>query len=211
MRIRSWCLLLLVLLPLPLALAADPVPPDAPLPIALEFGGYQFGKAPAANMVCFSGFCKSQAPGGDGRISFPFSMYETPGAVSTLAGMTVTNARYTFWEDRLYRVFFQVDCAPLEPGECLDDVVRGLHREYGLTPLSTSDNERFVTATRSIMQDFLTDSGAYVRVRSAKNSEGWLMPSVDIVDKGVADRVGSTLSPTFKPKKLPLPTENGKP
>ncbi|MCM2264133.1 MAG: hypothetical protein NDI73_02965 [Desulfuromonadales bacterium] len=202
-------LLICLLLSAP-SLAADEIPAGQPQPVELEFGGYRFGQSPAANMVCFSGNCKSQAPGGDGRVTFPFSIYETPGAVSTQTGMTVVNARYNFWEDRLYRVFFQVDCTPLSTEECLDDIVKSLDREYGLTPLATSDSEQFVLGRRSITKEFILDAGAFVKIRAVRLDSGWQNPAVDIVDRGVADKAGSTLNPKFTPKNIPLPKNFGK-
>lgn len=201
-----WFLLILASLSLSPAMGADEFSAEIPAPVALEFGGYQFGQSPAANMLCLSGYCKSQAPGGDGRITFPFSVYETPGAVSTLAGINVVNARYTFWEDHLYRIYFQADCAPLEGEECLKDIIRELDHEFGMTPIAVSDSELFMLQRRSIVRDFLTESGAMVRIRIMKKADGWQMPGVDIVDKGVADRVGSSLSPNYQPKALPVPS-----
>jgi len=201
--------LLCLLLSVP-SLAANENPAGQPQPIEFEFGGYRFGQSPAANMICFSGYCKSQAPGGDGRVTIPFSIYETPGAVSTQIGMTVVNARYNFWEDRLYRVFFQVDCTPLSTEECLDDMVRDLDREYGLTPLASSDYQQFVLRRRSIIKDFIMDSGAFLKIRAGSLDGIWQKPTVDIVDKGVADKAGSTLSPKFTPKNIPLPKKFGK-
>lgn len=202
-----WLSLLLLL---PTLLHAENLTPSLPAPVELEFGGYRFGQSPSANMVCFSGYCKSQAPGGDGRITFPFSIYETPGAVSTLAGLTVVNARYNFWEDQMYRVFFQVDCTPLSTEECLDDIVKSLDREFGLTPLSTSDSEHYVLERRSIFKDFILDSGAFLKIRATRVGSDWQKPAVDIVDKGVADRVGTSISPRYTPKKVPLPEKFGK-
>jgi hypothetical protein len=203
-------LLLFSLLLVSPSMAGDQTLPDQVQPVELEFGGYRFGQSPAANMVCFSGYCKSQAPGGDGRITFPFSIYETPGAVSTQIGMTIVNVRYNFWEDHLYRVFFQVDCTPLATEECLDDMIRNFDREYGLTPLSTSDSEQFVLGKRSIVKDFIMDSGAFLKIRAARQEDIWQMPSVDIVDKRVSDRVATTLSPNFTPKNIPVPGNFGK-
>lgn len=203
--------LILFCLLLPFASWAEPeMTAEKTQPVELEFGGYRFGQSPAANMVCFSGYCKSQAPGGDGRITFPFSIYETPGAVSTQIGMTVVNVRYNFWEDHLYRVFFQVDCTPLTAEECLDDTIKSLDREYGLTPLSASDSENFVLGRRSIVKDFAMDSGAFLQIRASCLDGIWLKPSVGIVDKGVADRASSTLSPRFIQKNILIPENFGK-
>jgi hypothetical protein len=193
------------------AFAADTAPAEPPQPVVLDFGGYHFGQSPAANMVCFSGFCKSQAPGGDGRVTFPFSIYETPGAVSSVAGLMVINPRYTFWENRLFRVVFQVDCTPLETGECLDDIEKTLGREYDLTPLSATEVLQFTTNKHFILKEYVTGSSALIKIRSASFEDESHMPVVDIVDKGMADLVGSTLSPTFKPKKLDLQEFNRKP
>lgn len=190
--------------------AENEMPAEKTQSVELEFGGYKFGQSPSANMVCFSGYCKSQAPGGDGRITFPYSIYETPGAVSTQIGMTVVNVRYNFWEDHLYRLFFQVDCTPLSAEECLDDMIKSLDREYGLTPLSANDSEYFVPGRRLIVKDFILDSGAFLKIRAFCLDGIWQKPSVDIVDKGVSDRVGSTLSPKFTPKKILLPENFGK-
>ena len=203
MRASLVILVLLLLLPFP-ASAVTEIADDPLQPVEFEFGGYRFGQSPAANMVCSSGFCKSQEPGGDGRMTFPFSVYETPGAVSTLTGMKVVDARYKFWEDHLYRVSFRVDCAPQAPEECLEDLIRSLDREYGLTPLSANDHQVFTIGHRSIDRQFLTSSGALVRVGAALNKGTWQMPNVDIADKAVADRVGTTLSPKFRANKLPL-------
>lgn len=211
MRLSRCCLwqqLLLILL-LPALLPAEELMPAVPA-ISLEFSGYKFGQSPSANMVCSSGYCKSQAPGGDGRVTFPFSTYETPGAVSTLSGLTVVNVRYTFWEERLFRVYFNVDCTPLDTESCIDDITTALDREYGLLPVSATDSTQFALDRRNIYRDFLTDTGALIKVRATRNKEEWFMPSVELLDKQAADRVGSSLNPSFKPKRLPVPDDFGK-
>jgi hypothetical protein len=187
------------------SLAADQPAAEQTQPVELEFGGYKFGQSPAANMVCFSGYCKSQAPGGDGQINFPFSIYETPGAVSTQIGMLVVNPRYNFWEDALYRVFFQVDCTPQPTEECIDDLTESLNREYGLTPLFMYDHQNFVVGSHSIQRAFVTETGALVRIRAGSNKNGWQMPTIDIIDKRVADHIGSSLNPTYRSKFTSIP------
>lgn len=210
---RRSCHRLVRLLPLLLLLpgllhAAEPAAGSAPF--ELEFSGYKFGQSPSANMVCRTGYCKSQAPGGDGRVTFPFSVYETPGAVTTLGGLTVVNPAYTFWEDHLFRVYFQVDCTPLETEACLDDIVKALDREYGLLPISSSDSSHFTLHRRTVFRDFLSAEGALIKVRAISTKGEWLLPSVEIVDKQTTDLVGSTLNPSFKAKKLPIPDDFGK-
>jgi hypothetical protein len=199
MRIACCCLFLTLLLPLP-GIAADQSPLAAPEPLPLEFSGFRFGQPPAANMTCFTGYCKSQAPGGDGRVAFPFSIYETPGAVTTLSALTIVLPRYTFWEDRLFRVVFQVDCTPLEVDECLDDITVALDREYTLTPLSSSDQHQFAAGRRAVTREYQTDSGAFIKVRAVVSKDGPHLPWIDIVDRRMADMVGSTLNPSYKPK-----------
>lgn len=203
-------LLVSLLLAAPSLAASQPAVEQAQ-PVELEFGGYKFGQSPAANMTCFTGYCKSQAPGGDGQVNFPFSIYETPGAVSTQMGMLVVNARYSFWEDALYRVFFQVDCTPQPTEECIDDLAEALNREYGLTPLSANEHQDFVIGSRSIQRAFLTETGALVRIRAGGSKSGWQLPTVDIIDKRVADHIGSSLNPTYKPKFTSIPDSISKP
>jgi hypothetical protein len=204
-------LFLLILLSMPAVAAETPAPPPDPEPVSLEFSGYKFGRSPSANMVCSHGYCKSQAPGGDGRITLPYSTYETPDAVSTLAGLTVVRPRYTYWDDRLYRVFFQVDCSPLEIDECLDDIVTTLDREYGCLPLSSTETRQFVTDRHVVVKEFLTESGAFIKVRAVTLEGEAQMPMIDIVDKGIANLVGTSLSPTFRPKKVIAPQDLQKP
>lgn len=182
------------------ALATEQLPVVQPAPVELEFSGYQFGKSPAANMTCYSGYCKSQAPGGDGRIDFPFSVYETPGAVSSLGTLVIVNPRYTFWDDHLYRVLFQVDCTPREADECLADIVGTLNREYGLTPVASSDTQQFNEERRVIIKDFRTDSGAFIRVRYSKLKDAQARLLVDIIDQETAKLVVSSVVPEYKLK-----------
>lgn len=208
--LRIMPLFLLILLLPGFLMAAEELPGVQPQPVELEFSGYKFGQSPAANMVCTGGYCKSQAPGGDGRITFPFSIYQTPGAVSTLSGLLIINPHYTFWNNRLYRAFFQVDCTSQEAKECLDDIGKVLDREYNLTPLSSSEWQQFTTGKQSHVREYITESGAFVRIRGTRTPDGWRMPTVEILDKRTADQVGSTLSPSYKPKDLPLPVSTGK-
>lgn len=190
---------LFLLLPV-LVLAAGASQSELAPAMDLEFSGYRFGQSPSANMTCFSGYCKSQAPGGDGRITFPFSVYETPGAVSTLAGLVVVKPRYTFWEDRLYRVSFQVDCTPLEPAACLDDIVATLHREYTLFPLAASDTQQFIEERHILLREFRTESGALVNIRSTTLKDQPVMTVVDIIDQTMAGLVISTVTATHRPQ-----------
>jgi hypothetical protein len=99
-------------------------------------------------------------------------------------------------------VTFQVDCTPLEMRECLDDIVDALDREYSLTPLASSDIQQFAEDRHVITREFRTDSGAFIKIRSNRLKDLQAMPLVDIVDKGVAETVASTLSPNYKSKKL---------
>ena len=173
--------------------------------VDLKFSGYKLGQAPSANMVCLSGYCKSQGPDGDGLISFPYSTYGTPGAVSTLSGLMVVNPRYSFWNEQLYRISFQVDCTPLEMAECLDDIIVTLDREYDLIPISSSETQQFALARHIIVKEFATESGAIVKLRSVASAEGPQLPLVNIIDQDMANQVGTTLSPNFKPKQLKVP------
>ncbi|TLM68488.1 MAG: hypothetical protein FDZ69_02600 [Deltaproteobacteria bacterium] len=200
MRFLKYVILLLPLLQAPSPAAGEEFRSEEYQPTALSFGGYQFGKEPSANMTCYSGYCKSQAPGGDGRIDFPFSVYETPGAVSPMSALAIVAPRYTFWDDRLYRVFFQVDCTPLEMHECLEDIETALHREYGLTAVAASDVQKYAEERRVIVREFRTDSGANIRIRYAgvKNHQPQVI--VDIIDPGMARLVATTLNPGHKPK-----------
>lgn len=205
-------LLCLVFLLFPCAvLAAEQIPAGSPAPVELEFSGYRFGQHPAANMVCYSGYCKSQAPGGDGQIDFPFSVYETPGAVSTLSGLAVVNPRYTFWDNHLYRVYFRVDCSPLEMSSCLEDIVKTLDREYGLTPLVASDIQQFIEERHVVTREFRTDSGAFIRVRSASQKDQQTMPSIDIIDQEMAAGVATSVVSTYRQKNTALSEVDGKP
>lgn len=205
---RSWLLLVVGLLSCS-TLAAEQIPATRPDPVELEFSGYKFGQSPAANMVCYSGYCKSQAPGGDGRIAFPFSVYETPGAVSTLSGLTIINPRYTFWQDRLYRVMFQVDCALLAPDQCLADIDTALDREYGLTPLASSDIRRFTEGQHTITKDFRTNSGAFVRIRMTSMKDQKTLNVLDLVDKKMAEEVATTVFSIYKQKNDDPPEGGG--
>jgi len=171
----------------------------------LTFSGYRFGQEPSANMVCLSGYCKSQAPGGDGVVTFPYSTYGTPGAVSTLSSLSIVDPRYTFWNDQLYRVSFKVDCAPLEMEECVGDIVTALDHEYILTPLSSNESRQFVLERQASTWEFLTESGAIVKIRATTLADGPMMPLIDISDKEMTNQVGSSLNPNFKPKKYILP------
>lgn len=210
MRLASYCLFLALLLPIPgIAAESSAVTPPEPLP--LEFSGFRFGQSPAANMTCFTGYCKSQSPGGDGRVSFPFSIYETPGAVTTLSGLTVVLPRYTFWEDRLFRVVFQVDCTPLEVDECLDDIIVALDREYTLTPVFSSDQNQFAAGKRAVTRGYKTESGVFVKVQTVITKDGPHLPWIDIVDRRMADLIGSTLNPNYKPKLIDLGVAPRKP
>lgn len=198
--------LLLALLLTPTLLHAAPAPSSDIEPLDLKFSGYRFGQSPSANMVCGGGYCKARETGDSGRLDLPFSIYETPGALTTLGGLTIVRPRYTFWNDRLYRISFQVNCAPLETEECLDDIVRDLDREYGLTPLSANDFRNFVLDRRQIVRDFVSEAGAIIKIRGVRTGQEWQKPLVDIADRRMADQVGYTLNPEhYKPKKVILP------
>lgn len=206
MRTFSAILLVLALLSAPASPVFAETNATVVPSVELKFSGYRFGQEPAANMVCLSGYCKSQAPGGDGLVTFPFSTYGTPGAVTTLPGLLVVNPRYTFWDNRLYRIFFQVDCTPMEMEECVNDIVTALDHEYSLTALSSNESRQFVLSRHVISREFVTESGAIVKIRATAHEGGEpLMPMVDISDKEMANQIGSSLNPNFKPRKPVLP------
>ena len=97
--------------------------------------------------------------------------------------MTVVGTRYNFWNDQLYRIGFRVDCTPQEPEECIEDLIRSLDREYDLTPLTKSDWQQFISGRRSILREFVSSTGAIIRVRASTHANEWNQPYVDIVDK----------------------------
>jgi hypothetical protein len=202
--LRQLCWLSVLLLSPPL-LNAQQLTASPSEPVKLEFSGYRFGQSPSANMVCGSGYCKNQAPTGDGLLDRPFSVYETPGALTTLGGLTIIRPRYTFWEEQLYRLSFQVDCAPLEAEECLDDIIKTLDREYGLTALTTNDSQQFLPGNRIALREFVTEAGAFIKIRAVMLANEWQMPIVDIADREMVNRVGATLSPNYKPHKIERP------
>jgi len=207
MRTFSAVLLVMVFLSaLSSPVNAETTETDTPI-VDFTFSGYRFGQEPSANMVCLSGYCKSQAPGGDGVVTFPYSTYGTPGAVSTLSSLSIVDPRYTFWNNQLYRISFKVDCAPLEMEECAGDIITTLDHEYILTPLSANESRQFVLERQASTWEFVTESGAIVKIRTTTLADGPLMPLIDISDKEMANQVGSSLNPNFKPRKYILPRD----
>ena len=67
------CLVVLFLL-FPILAEAGMVALDTSKVSSFQFRDAQFGQPPLYDMVCDRGYCKSQAPGGDGRIKIPYNL-----------------------------------------------------------------------------------------------------------------------------------------
>jgi len=206
MRSFIGALVLLLVLATTVA-AAELVPLDTTRTPELAFNAKVLGSSPASGMVCVHGHCRNGLDPAQRPVLLPFSTYEYPGDPLRFAGLTIESPRYTYWEDRLFRVAFRVDCASGNVEDCLDSLAAELDSRYRLTPVDVLDSSRPQNHMTRLTRRYVTRSGAMVMITANRDGAVWEMPKVWIVDQGGLDRVALASNPKYKVRSILVPAD----
>ena len=202
---KSIHLLACLILLLPFNLYAGSIVLDTSQMPDLNFRGVQFGQSPTANMVCVHGYCKSQSPGGDGRVKLSLSSYNLSGDTIDISDVPITPPKYSFWKDQLYQVSFSLDCEPDEADACVDVATNALNEQYGLTIVASFDEIIYPERLAFHSREYVTRSGALVVTLRMMQDGTWENPRVIIYNHNMRDQVALAANPKYKAKKIRVP------
>ena len=192
---------ILLLLPL-LLLLANPAPADTaeikPEISKLEFEGIFFGDFPAEGMICTRGLC----PVGDMGVGINdnariLPTYTRDKAITHFNRVRISAPEYSFFDNRMFQVFFSVRCEGEELQTCLDEIVRGLDAQYGLTLIEESSSDKDQSFA-TYFATYATESSSLVTV-SVPSGKGRSYPLVKIYDPTLMDEVRLFFNPGYKP------------
>jgi hypothetical protein len=201
---RTVCLLLLLMVPVMAEAGADAYSPSE---IShFEFRDVRFGQSPSYDMICEHGYCKSQAPGGDGRVTVPYDVYTRLSAPLFIAGVEIAPPKYRFWQDQLFGIKIPLVCSPAEFTTCADRVLSEIFREDPLILLSQESSDLVALEVQVQSRTFLSDSGALVSVVLSEN-QGRQSMFIDVRDKKLTDKTALALNPKYRPKPVYVPKE----
>jgi len=204
MRNLLGALTLLLVMVAPVA-AAERVPLDTSRPPELIFNAQRFGSAPPPEMVCVHGHCRPDTDPTMRPVRVPYSSYELSGGLNHFAGFAIEPPRYSYWEDRLYRVFFRVQCDPEAIDACFDALAAEFDARYGLTFVEKRNEEIPRLRAESHVRRYVTRSGALVAFSYRREGPLTELPRVEIIDHGTAERVALASNPRYKAKTFLVP------
>ncbi len=208
MRRLAGALALLLALAAPAAAAAaEKVPLDTSRTPELVFNDQRFGAPPAPGMVCVHGHCRGALDPEVRPVRIDYSTYERPGDLTRFAGLAIASPRYTCWEGRLFRIIFRVDCAEMEPEDCLEILAAELDARYGLTLIDIHDGSQPLSHVTSSVRRYVTRGGALVQLSLRREGLAWEMPRVEMVDYGTLQRVALASNPEYRVKTLLVPAD----
>lgn len=177
---------------------------DASVPPRLSFDGHAFGSIPTDAMTCRSGACPNPLPGAPQTL-LPLASYTVDGGRENVAGIPVTPPRYMYWQQRLFRIVFRLECDEQHGAACLAKVIEQLDARYGLTLLNENTLVGHVRDSRTEERLYVTRSGALVETRLARWLGEWELPLVEIFDKGTLDAAARAANPDYRARRVWVP------
>lgn len=106
---------------------------------AFTFNHLAFGQSPPAEMICVGGTCPGeQLP--PGKVFF--RKYKFPRDTNFFGNVPILTPTYDFSQDGLFRIRFEVLCAPARLEMCIEELSSTLEEQYGFRFVE----ERWVSA-----------------------------------------------------------------
>ena len=187
---------LLLLLTSPVCAATAEVPAQIS---KLEFEGIYFGDFPPQDVICVRGLC----PLGDMGVEINdnpriLPVYCKEKDITHFNGVRISSPEYSFFDNQMFQVLFDIQCEGSSQQTCLDQVQRGLEARYGLKQLEETalgdNNHETGSATL-----FVTDSGSLVAIFAFDSNKTNRHPAVKIYDQALMDQVRKSVNPRYQP------------
>lgn len=175
--------------------------------IQTTFGSMTFGQPPEDGMICINGPCSfGQIRPDILQNKIDLSIYKKPVDITTYGGWEISSPEYSFFEDRLYRVAFNIQCVYGFKISCRDDQIRrsieevtyALDQEYGLEIINNVAVE--LNATQSYeLQKYKTGDDTIIEIGFDKSDQGLSRPYVIIDSYSMIEKVRKASNPKYKP------------
>jgi hypothetical protein len=191
-------LLLVVLLALPTVLHAETSFGPAYAPVGADFLGVRFGQAPSEDMVCTRGPCAEARRSLDhnSRVRI-LTSYKRAVDSSFLGPVEIASPRYDFFEDRLVRVMFRIECEKDSAAACVSSVLTSLGSGAELILLEKIVRQASA-ADQPIRQSiYRLQPGIVVMVDYPGRNDRWESPLVQIYDEHLMEKLRRAANPNY--------------
>ena len=185
-----------ILLMLTLSSVAQAAPTDVKPKISkLQFQGIHFGDFPSVDMICIRGLC----PVGDVGIGINTNSVVPPSYVKRTAithyhNVRISTPEYTYFDNQMCQVKFNLKCVKKNQLECIDAVRNGIDAEYGLTLLEKIEaDERSTQAGEA----YSTESGSTVLIGWDTGKKRNSFPFVKISENTLMDLARTAVNPDY--------------
>lgn len=172
------------------------------------FQGVYFGDFPSVDMVCIRGLCPvgSEEVGINTNSKF-FPAYTKQRAITHYHGVRVSSPEYSYFDDKMFMVQFDILCRPNSGQECLDAVRQGLDTEFGLTPYEVYVKGKRVRPGAD--EVYVTDAGSNIEINLMKKNQQGAVAAVKIYDRTLMIRARKSVNPRYvAPKFVVVKTDN---
>ena len=157
-------------------------------------------------MICVSGPCLAKETESKHPI---VSKYNLPVDITHYGGVKISSPEYDFFDNQLFQVGFKAECKADKARVCIDDIVNELDAQYGLEQIKDVYKEYSDQQAVHFYQ-YLTDTGAVIKIYWEKNINRWGYPSIKIYEKPLLDAVRVFSNPNYIPKELLRVASSGK-
>ena len=171
---------------------------------SFSFRDAKMGQPPFYDMTCDHGYCKSQAPGGDGRVKVPYNVFARVSDPSSIAGIEISTPKYYYWKDQLFRITFFIKCNSDNTDECFDLVLYEISREDMLILLANESVDFVAIDQKMSGRSFVSTSGALLSAVQTEN-KGDRELLIDIWDKKLRDELNLNLNPKYRAVPVSVP------
>ena len=188
-------LLLFLILVVPLPVSAQGW--DDPAPALFVFQGIGFGEPPSADMICTRGDCP---PGRESLTVNPhpeiLTSYRRSVDLTHLAGVAISAPEYDFFDNRLTRIKFYLQCEAESAQACIEAVEFDLRTRYQATFLEefhifqgAGEEHRGVRCA--------AEPGIFIDIHQFKRAGRWLEPIVKISDHALMEEARRAAYPDY--------------
>ena len=190
-------LLLAALLFLPaVTQAADVYGPVQAQAADFNFQGMHFGDSPYEDMICIRGPC-SDAPWSIDHNSEVdlLTSYRRTRDLSFLGLVGISSPRYDFFDNRLVRVMFSLDCRQDSAEVCTEAVLSFFDRRFGIVP--GEENQRAISADRDRVSVYRMFSDVILTVHHATPETRRRNAFIRIYDEELMNELRTRANPNY--------------
>jgi hypothetical protein len=170
--------------------------------VQTTFGTMTFGQPPEDGMICVVGPCSSEQLRADIRHNkIDLSDYIKPTDITNYGGWQISSPVYSFFEGRLVRVVFNIQCDKDQAQRCMKEVADALDLEYGLELLENFMME--FDETLSIeAQTYKTGDDTVIYIGFNNSISRANSPTVFIQSHSMMEKMRKSINPDYKPGPL---------